>query len=111
VNAVDDVANRLEQLLRPRSGGHRETAADQELVLECFAQAREAMTQRRLRHAKPLCGGTDASLDEDRVEKHEQVEIEIGLRQWAREGCVHQELWRSKKPPRERHRERSSGLT
>src|SRR5439155_8220655 len=64
------------QLLSARCGHHPLGGTDDQLILQEIPQTVEGMAQGRLTHAESLPRTSHASLTQQAIEHHEQVEIE-----------------------------------
>jgi hypothetical protein len=68
--------HRLDQRLGERGEGHAASAGDEQLIVQCVAQARQHAAHRRLTEMDAAAGVGDAPLREQRVESDEQIQIE-----------------------------------
>ena len=80
--AIDVVERRVDcrrELLGAGSGHHAAWGAHEDRIAEQGAEAVERVAHRRLREPDPLGRARDVALGEERVERHEEVEIDLAI--------------------------------
>ena len=62
---------------RPRCRYHAAGLADEQGVVEHFAQSPQGLAHRRLRDEQTLCRARDMSLFQQRFQRHQQIKIQL----------------------------------
>jgi hypothetical protein len=75
---IERLRQRSAQRLRPRRQFHPGACAHQQRIAEHVSQPLQRMARGRLRQPDPHRGAADAGLQQQGVQRHQQVEIERG---------------------------------